>query len=49
MHILKVFTQLQLEEIPAKYILKRYTKDARSKVEWEKHDVVQVGPKGNTD
>uniref|UniRef100_K3Y227 Uncharacterized protein n=1 Tax=Setaria italica TaxID=4555 RepID=K3Y227_SETIT len=33
--------------IPEKYILRRYTCDARSMVPWDRHDVVQVGPRGD--
>ena len=46
MHIIKAFTHLQVQSIPEKYILKRYTHNARSVVPWDRHDV-PVG--GHTD
>jgi hypothetical protein len=39
MHIIKAFTHLQVQNIPEKYILKRYTRNARSMVPWDRHDV----------
>ena len=48
MHIIRAFTHLQVQSIPEKYIFKRYTCDARSLVPWDRHDVVQVGPRGDT-
>ena len=49
MHIIRAFTHLQVQSIPEKYIFKRYTHDARSLVPWDRHDVVQVGPRGDTE
>lgn len=43
MHLIRTFTHLQVRKIPEKYILKRYTKDARQEVEWDRHDGVQIG------
>jgi hypothetical protein len=47
MHLLTAFTQLQIKKILSKYILKCYTRDARSYVEWDRNDVVQGGSNGN--
>ena len=46
MHMIKAFTHLQVQSIPEKYILKRYTRNARAVVLWDRHDV-PVG--GHTD
>jgi len=35
MHIIRAFTQFQVRKIPEKYILKRYTRDAREEVMWD--------------
>jgi hypothetical protein len=43
MHLVKVFTHLQIKKIPSKYILKRYTRNARSYVEWNRNDMVKGG------
>ena len=43
MHIIRAFTQLQVKKIPEKYILKRYTRDAREEVMWDMHDGVRIG------
>jgi hypothetical protein len=43
MHLVKAFTHLQIKKIPIKYILKRYTWNARSYVEWDKNDMVKGG------
>ncbi|XP_039816252.1 protein FAR1-RELATED SEQUENCE 5 isoform X8 [Panicum virgatum] len=43
MHIIRAFTQLQVRKIPEKYILKRYTRDAREEVMWDRHDGVRIG------
>ena len=40
MHLVKAFTHLQIKKIPSKYILKRYTRDAKSFVEWDRNDMV---------
>jgi hypothetical protein len=47
MHLVKAFTQLQIDKIPNKYILKRYSRDARSVVEWDRNDMVKGGREGN--
>jgi hypothetical protein len=39
MHVIKAFTHLQVQSIPEKYILRRYTRNARSVVPWDRHDV----------
>jgi hypothetical protein len=43
-HLIKAFTYLQIGNIPAEYIMKRYTRDDRSIVPWDRHDVVTIGP-----
>jgi hypothetical protein len=43
MHLVKPFTQLQITKIPREYILKWYTRDARSFVEWDRNDMVKGG------
>jgi hypothetical protein len=35
---LRAFTQLQIKKKLSKYILKRYTQDARSYVEWDRNE-----------
>jgi hypothetical protein len=47
MHLLRAFTCLQIKKILSKYILKHYTRDARSYVEWNRNGVVQGGSNGN--
>jgi hypothetical protein len=47
MHLLRAFTWLQIKKILSKYILKRYTRDARSYVEWDRNGMVQGGSNGN--
>jgi hypothetical protein len=39
MHVIKAFTHLQVQNIPEKYILRCYTRNARSLVPWDRHDV----------
>ncbi|CAL4995202.1 unnamed protein product [Urochloa decumbens] len=39
-HLVKAFTYLQLDNIPSDYIMKRYTRGARSVVMWDRHDIV---------
>jgi hypothetical protein len=39
MHVIKAFTHLQVQSIPKKYILWRYTRNARFVVPWDRHDV----------
>jgi hypothetical protein len=41
MHLVKPFTQLQITKILREYILKWYTRDARSFVEWDRNDMVR--------
>jgi hypothetical protein len=36
MHVIKAFTHLQVQSIPEKYILRRYTRNARSVVPWDR-------------
>ena len=43
MHIIRAFTHLQVRKIPEKYKLKRYTRDAREEVMWDRHDGVRIG------
>jgi hypothetical protein len=47
MHLVKAFTHLQIKKIPSKYILKRYTRNARSYVVWDRNDMVKGGQGGN--
>jgi hypothetical protein len=43
MHVIRAFTHLQVKKIPEKYILRRYTRDARQEVPWDRHDGVRIG------
>jgi hypothetical protein len=47
MHLARAFTHLQVRKIPNKYTLKRYSRDARSFVEWDRNDIVKGGRDGN--
>jgi hypothetical protein len=47
MHVIKPFTHLQVQSIPEKYILRRYTRNARSVVPWDRHNV-QVATHADT-
>ena len=47
-HLLKAFTHLQITSIPAKYVLKRYSRDARFFIMWDRHDIVTMGPNYTT-
>jgi hypothetical protein len=47
MRLIKAFTQLHIRKIPSAYILKRYTHDARSFVEWDQNDMPRGGQDGN--
>jgi hypothetical protein len=47
MHLVKVFTQLHVRKIPSAYILKWYTHDARSFIEWDRIDMPKGGQDGN--
>jgi hypothetical protein len=47
MHLVKAFTELQIKKILSKYILKRYSRDARSIVSWDRNDIVRGGPDGS--
>jgi hypothetical protein len=42
-HLIKAFTHLQITNIPSDYIMKRYTRDARTMVPWDRHDIVPTG------
>ena len=48
-HLLKAFTHLQITSIPAKYVLKRYSRDARFFIMWDRHDIVTMGPNYTTE
>jgi hypothetical protein len=39
MRLIKAFTQLHIRKIPSAYIVKRYTRDDRSFVEWDQNDM----------
>jgi hypothetical protein len=43
MHLVKAFTQLHAKKIPSAYILKRYTCDIRSFIEWDRNDMPKGG------
>ncbi|BAS97993.1 Os06g0517150 [Oryza sativa Japonica Group] len=43
-HMLRAFVHVQLEKIPAAYILKRYTKKVKSDVPFDRHDREATGP-----
>ncbi|WVZ71078.1 hypothetical protein U9M48_019704 [Paspalum notatum var. saurae] len=45
-HLMRAFIHLQVEEIPGKYILKRYTREAREKVEFDREDKLLGGKRG---
>jgi hypothetical protein len=49
MHLVKAFMHLQIEKIPSKYILKCYTRGARSVVEWDRNDMVKGGRDGSNE
>jgi hypothetical protein len=49
MHLVKAFMHLQIEKNPSKYILKRYTRGARSVVEWDRNDMVKGGRDGSNE
>ena len=42
-HLIKAFTYLQIENIPSEYIKKRYTRDPRMMVTWDRNDIVNLG------
>jgi hypothetical protein len=46
MHLVKAFTKLHVRKIPSAYILKRYTRDARSFIEWDQNDMLKGGQDG---
>lgn len=48
MHLLRTFIQLQVEAIPARYILKRYTRNARKEVPFDRRDRKMDGQDGET-
>jgi hypothetical protein len=43
MHLVKAFTHLQIKKIPSKYILKHYSRDARTIVGWDRNDIAREG------
>uniref|UniRef100_K3YDN6 Protein FAR1-RELATED SEQUENCE n=1 Tax=Setaria italica TaxID=4555 RepID=K3YDN6_SETIT len=43
-HLIKAFTYLQIDNIPAKYIMKKYMRGARTMVMWDRHEIVTSGP-----
>lgn len=45
-HLLRAFIHVQLEKIPEKYILRRYTKYARQEVGFDTHDKLPAGEDG---
>jgi hypothetical protein len=47
MHLVKAFTQLHVKKIPNGYILKQYTHDARSFIEWDRNDMLKGAQNGN--
>jgi hypothetical protein len=47
MHLVKAFTQLHVRKITNGYILKWYTRDARSFIEWDRNDMPKGGQDGN--
>ncbi|XP_072151368.1 protein FAR1-RELATED SEQUENCE 5-like [Setaria viridis] len=48
-HLIKAFTYLQIDNIPAEYIMKRYTRGARTMVPWDWHDIVTSVPDCESD
>jgi hypothetical protein len=42
-HLVKAFMHLQIKKVPSHYILKRYTRNARHQLMWDKNDIVTVG------
>ncbi|GJN19846.1 hypothetical protein PR202_gb07159 [Eleusine coracana subsp. coracana] len=44
-----ICTHLQIKKVPPHYILKRYTRDARYHLMWDRHDIVTVGPDCTTE
>jgi hypothetical protein len=48
-HLVKAFTHLQIRKIPSHYILKRYTRNARHQLMWDRNDIVTVGPDCTTE
>jgi hypothetical protein len=47
MHLVKTFTQLHVRKIPSAYILKQYTHDGRSFIQWDRNDMPKGGQDGN--
>jgi hypothetical protein len=45
----KAFTHLQIRKVPSQYILKRYTRNARHQLMWDRNDIVTVGPDCTTE
>jgi hypothetical protein len=48
-HLVKAFTHLQIRKVPSQYILKRYTRNARHQLMWDRNDIVTVGPDCTTE
>ncbi|CAN6363508.1 unnamed protein product [Urochloa humidicola] len=46
-HMIRVFMHLQVCRIPEEYILKRYTRNAREEVPWDRHDAVRIRPEAS--
>jgi hypothetical protein len=46
-HVVKAFTQLHVRKIPSAYILKQYTRDVRSFIEWDRNDMLKGRHDGN--
>jgi hypothetical protein len=47
-HLVAVFINLQVMYIPSRYIPKRYTRNARVNVTFDRHDTKFIGPDGST-
>ena len=47
-HLIRAFMQAQVESIPGSYILRRYTRNARMELPFDRHDERLVGPDGTT-
>jgi len=49
MYDIRAFTHLQGRRILERYILKRYTRDEREEVTWDRHDGVRIGAQASKD
>ncbi|KAF0927626.1 hypothetical protein E2562_035233, partial [Oryza meyeriana var. granulata] len=45
-HLLRAFVQVQVQTIPAKYVLRRYMMKAKSDMTFDRRDRKTVGPNG---